>query len=763
METDNDHKFSRDIKKSCASRHQTSEFSTLRTALKTPGHSFLEHSNLGEDCGGNPYAEENVRQDVVQDVESLSDPRSVITISDSDSEPRSQSISLGKNMGRSAEVLSSSSDSNSRRQAISLGRNVGRSAEVPSSRSDPNVYGSEVFDSQRVRHFVGAQEDSENFNDSVSLLDVGMGTRTEQAGQSQEHVSFENQRRHKSTSSRNCPPSELSYSQALSDTEFSTEDVAFTMGTQGYPKVKEGCSRLSKEETHYPANETVEDTKGPSSIVAAQKYSKAVDADLELSQSSSSDSRQLSSIDEDSENIDFTVGTQRYLKVRNSQSSCKSKTKESHAGKLTSNVSKTQKHNNYSGKNTRHLAKKIVGGTEDSSSVADAQKCLNVMDIDSQLSQSSSSDSRQLSSIEDSESIDFTMGTQGYLKVRNPQSVGKWTSNASKTQKHVDGSSSSDSVPLSNADDSEDITFTMGTQGYLKVKDPQSFNKSKVSESSVSGWISKTQKLLDSRVSSDCVPQSYIDDDDSEDISFTMGTQGYLKVKDAQSCRKSKKREASVGDGWTRNVSKTEKHVHDAMLNQSGKARTSSMLASFVSDDDSEDLTFTMGTQGYLKVKDPHSSSKLKISESSNEKDRTDRVGKTQKSASANASNPGDKSRTSVLSSALEPCASDDESEDINFTMGTRGYVKVKDQLSSSKLKITDPTHVHDSTSSIAQKSVGNSAYREDYSRTSILSSILEPCASDDESEDINFTMGTQGYLKVRGPQSSVRSRIKDL
>ncbi|XP_041482886.1 uncharacterized protein LOC121429750 isoform X2 [Lytechinus variegatus] len=362
---------------------------------------------------------------------------------------------------------------------------------------------------------------------------------------------------------------------------------------------------------------------------------------------------------------------------------------------------------------------------------------------------------------EETEDITFTMGTQGCLKVKEPKTRGHINYTAlgkhecSKTV--VEHSDHVDLVSTKALQDSDsDITFTMGTQGCLKVKEPktrghvnytaldtQECSKTVVEHSDHVDLVS-TKALEDSDSSHSMkdanfscsngfqryqdVPKCEFGHGDleewegSDNITFTMGSQGCLKVKQ----------------------SRTKRHIgHDINITQDcfTAAMTNSELSPNLLDDTPNSL-YSKSIPKTLTVAENTSSllTEFRNIVTKDLKPAMDTQVCLEWIQSKQEIGIG---RDDTLDSEDQKSQRLDitPSEDLAFTMGSQGCLKVRDRIGRRSNTSPPQNSMPDTDLTVGSEGhlgVGDSQ-----------NSDIIP--SEDSSQEVEFTVDSQGCQKVRG------------
>ena len=477
----------------------------------------------------------------------------------------------------------------------------------------------------------------------------------------------------------------------------------------------------------------------------------------------SQDIPRISSEDEEAEQITFRMGTQGCLKVKGS---------------------KTRQDVDYDTFDTQECLKTVAEESDDlldmvstmpddisdssySRSRRDANKFVQVFSTkgmkshnDFQRSQdihtsetSNASVYRDFVVREESEDVTFTMGSQGCLKVKRSNTKIHIGPDIRNTQRcfntlmaNSELSAKSDDVPDSPHSQSiqdtprvtenfsqelyesrineasEDISFTIGTQGCLEVKQSRCVENDSLDTQEIGAVNSELSSTQDG-IHDSSTP---LLKDSNEDVAFTMGSQGCLKVRDSKSQQS--------------NITSSEDSLQDVAFTMGTqgclKVRDhKSQQSNITSEEYSlQDVAFTMGSQGCLKVRD----SKSQRSNITSLEDSLQDVAFTMGTQGCLKVRDSKSQRSNITS--LE-----DSLQDVAFTMGTQGCLKVRD----SKGQRSNITSLEDSLQDVAftMGTQGCLKVRDSKSQRSNITSL------EDSLQDVAFTMGSQGCLKVRDPK----------
>ncbi|XP_041483318.1 uncharacterized protein LOC121430108 isoform X2 [Lytechinus variegatus] len=577
-------------------------------------------------------------------------------------------------------------------------------------------------------------------------------------------------------------------SHRVSSEDEETEDITFTMGTQGCLKVKEPKTR---GHINYTALDTQECSK---TVVEHSDHvdlvsTKPLDSDSSHSMkdvnfSCSNGFQRYQDVPkfefshgdleerEGSDNITFTMGSQGCLKVKQSRT-------KRHIGhdinitqdcftaamtnsELSPNLLDDTPNSLYSksipktladAENTSSLLtefRNIV--TKDLKPAMDTQVCLEWIQSKQEIgigrddTLDSEDQKSQRLDITPSEDLAFTMGSQGCLKVRDrsgrrtntspPQNSMPDTDLTVGSEGHLGVGDSQNSDIIPSEDSSQEVEFTVDSLGCQKVRGHRNersvyiMPSENLSEDVHVGFKVGSQSC--SNVRNEKGHRSYIlSEDSSEDVTFTSSSKGQ-QVK--------------------------------------GKKDQGSDI---LSEDLSQELAFTVGSQGCLKVR----ASKVHLSNTTVSEDSED-ISLSMVSQGS-LKDMGSKGHRSIISS-------EESQEEVNFTMGSQGCLRVRE----SKSHIHRPIIANDSSkdmvftmTSQGQKVIDNKGHTcrsyistddssEDSAFTMGSQDIKDTkghmldMSPDDSSEEVAFTMDSQGCLKVRdckGHRSKIVTSPKQL
>eukprot|EP00057_Strongylocentrotus_purpuratus_P010567 XP_011665041.1 PREDICTED: uncharacterized protein LOC581131 [Strongylocentrotus purpuratus] len=497
----------------------------------------------------------------------------------------------------------------------------------------------------------------------------------------------------------------------ISSEDEEAEDMTFTMGTQGCLKVKGSKTRQDVDYDTFDTQECLKtvaeqsddllDMVSTNSRRDANKFVKVFSTegmkshnDFQRSQDIPKSERPNASVycdfvqREQSEDVTFTMGSQGCLKVKRSNT-------KRHIGP---DISNTQRCFNTLMANSELSAK--------SDDVPDSPHSQNIQDTP-RVTEDFSQELYESRINEASGDTSFTIGTQGCLEVKqsrcvdndshDTQEIGAVNSELCSSQ---DGIHDSSTPLLKNSN--EDVAFTMGSQGCLKVRDSKSRRSNITSEDSL------------------------------QDVAFTMGCQGCLKVRDS----KSQRLHVTPSEDLSQDVASTM-GSQGCLKVRDSKSQRSNVTSS---EDLSQDVAFTMGSQGCLKVTDR----KGHRSNFTSSEDLSQDVAFTMGSQGCLKVRDHKGHRSNFTSS-------EDLSQDVAFTMGSQGCRKVRD-LKGHRSNFTLSEDLSQDVA-FSMGSEGCLKVRDPKGHRSNFTS------SEDLSQDVAFIMGSQGCLKVRDSKGQ-RSEI---
>ncbi|XP_063967246.1 uncharacterized protein LOC129278471 [Lytechinus pictus] len=577
-------------------------------------------------------------------------------------------------------------------------------------------------------------------------------------------------------------------SRTVSSEDEETEDVTFTMGTQGCLKVKEPKTRGHVD---YTALDTQECSK------TVVEHSDHVDLVSTNPLEDSDSSHSMKDVNflcnngfqryqdvpkcefvrgdleerEGSEDVTFTMGSQGCLKVKQSRT-------KRHIGH---DINTTQECFTAAMTNSE-LSPNLLDDTPNSLYPKSIQKTLTVAENTSSLL----TESRNIVT----KDLKPAMDTQVCLEwIQSKRNIGVGRDDTLDSEDHK---SQRLDIMLS-----EDLAFTVGSQGCLKVRDRNGHrSNSSTPENSMPDTDftvgSKGHLRVRDSQNSDITPSQ----DSSQEVEFTIGSQGCQKVRGHRNERSvimpSENLSEDVLVGFkvgsqgcpkVRNEKGNRSYIlskdssEDVAFTSSSEGQQvkgkKDQGSDIFSEDSSHELAFTMGSQGCLKVR----ASKGHLSNTTVSEDSED-ISLSMVSQGS-LKDMGSKGHRSIISS-------EESQEEVNFTMGTQGCLRVRE----SKSHIHRPIIANDSSKELfftitsqGQKVRDNKGHSlnistEDSSEDSAftmgsqdvkdtkghrLDTRMSP---EDSSEEVAFTMDSQGCLKVRdsrGHRSKVVTSYKQL
>nr|XP_054770593.1 uncharacterized protein LOC129278471 [Lytechinus pictus] len=440
-------------------------------------------------------------------------------------------------------------------------------------------------------------------------------------------------------------------------------------------------------------------------------------------------------------------------------------------GKSSSAISRIHSSNRLDMNETHLISRADKSGTNETTLLHDTQdtNMPSPQDLDTdELFQVSHASRKVSSEDEETEDITFTMGTQGCLKVKEPKTRGHVDYTALDTQEcsktvveHSDHVDLVSTKPLEDSDSShsmkdvnlscnngfqryrdvpkcefvrgdleerewsEDVTFTMGSQGCLKVK--QSRTKRHIGHDINTINDCFTAAMTDSELSPNLL-------DDNPNSLYPQSIQKTLTVAENTSSLLTESRDMVTKDlkpamdtqvclEWIQSKRNIGVGHDDTLDSEEQKSQRLDITPS-------EDLAFTMGSQGCLKVRD-HIGSRSNTSPPENSMPDPDlTVG------SVGHLGVGDSQNSDII-------PSEDSSQEVEFTVDSQGCQKVRGHRNERSVimpseNLSEDVHVGFKVGSQGCPKVRNEKGHRSY------------MLSEDSSEDVAFTSSSEGH-QVKG------------